>query len=97
MTGGTTTHSCELSLEPSKVTDESLDHRLPSGWSEALPQNSRGGGSGATGFGVVPYDRVRDGIHDFEVFHKGPSSDMVAVSRVTPSTEPARLGIAEDR
>ena len=37
-----------------------------------------------------------DGINDFEVVRKGAGSDLVVVSWVTPSTEPALWGIVED-
>ena len=94
-----TTHcwTLDLFLEPHEVTDESVDHPLPNGWSEVHPHSSWDGGSGVGDFGVIPCDRVGDRIHDFEVFRERAGGDLVAVSWITPSTEPARPRITEDR
>ena len=103
---GTSTHNhtLELSLEPLKVTDVSLDQRLLTGWSEVLPHFTRRRGSTVTEgvsdiidlHGVAPPDFVGDRIGDFEVVRKGTSGDLEIIIRVAPSTEPTRRGIVED-
>jgi len=96
-------YTLELGLEPLKITDIPLDQRLPSCGSDVLPQGVCSGrsvvfeGIGIVeSCGVVPSNPVGDGVDDFEVLGKGPSGDLVIVSRVAPPTEPALWGIVED-
>ena len=93
----------ELSLETLVVTNVSADHRLLTGRSKIVPDSTRSGrGAIAEGIriaarsGEVPSDLVRDGVGDREVFCEGTGGDLVIVSWVTPSTEPAGRGIVED-
>ena len=92
-----------MSLETLVVTNVSADQRLLTSWSEVVPDGTRSGrGAIAEGIrvaarsGEVPSDLVRDRVGDREVFCKGTGGDLVIVSRVTPSTEPAGRGIVED-
>jgi len=102
---GTSTHNCalKLSLEPPEVADVPTDQRLHAGRSEVVPERVWSGRSAVTkgigvsaACGVVPSDPVGDGINDLEVVRKCTGSDLVVVSWVAPSTEPARRGIVED-
>ena len=99
----TYTQTLEQSLEPLKVTNEPLDYRLSTGRSEEGPQIIRRDVSSVTEGvskiifrGVVPPERVGDGIGEFEGVRKGASSDLDIIIWVTPSTEPALRGVVED-
>ena len=103
---GASTHNCtlELSLEPPEVADVPIDQQIPAGRSEVGPESIRSTRSAVTKgirvgayCGVVPSDLVGDGVSDLEVVRKGTGGDLVIVSWVTPSTEPARRGRVEDR
>ena len=91
----THTWTLELSLERKEVADIPVYQRVPVSWSEALPGNSRGGGSDVTSFCVAPRDTVRGGIYDPEAFRKRASIDLVTVNGVTQSVKPTLPGLAE--
>ena len=100
------THNCtlKLSLEPPEVANVPTDHRLHAGRSEVCPEGFCRTRSAVTkgirvsaSVGVIPSERVGDGVNDLEVVRKCTGSDLVVVSRVAPSTEPARRRIVEDR
>ena len=103
---GASTYSwtLKLSLEPVEVTNVSADQRLLAGRGEVVPESIWSGRGAVTEgirvavpFGVVPSDLVGDRVDDLEVVCKGTGGDLVIVSRVTPSTEPAGRGVVEDR
>jgi len=94
---GISTHNraLELSLEPLKVTDISLDQRLLTGWSEVLPhfiwRRESAITEGVTDLGlhgVVPLDPVGDGIGNFEVVRKGTSANLEIAIRVAHPPSP---------
>jgi hypothetical protein len=89
-------------MEPTEVTDEPIDQRVPACRSEVVPEwkGSRRGAvtegiSDISPLGIVPSDFVGDGIRKWEVL-EGTTGDFIIVGRITVSTEPSGRGVIED-
>lgn len=103
---GTLTHNwaLELGLETLKVTDVGIYQRHLTFPSEIVPESiwsRRGAVAERIGTcaprSVVSPNLMRDRVSDFEVIGKGTGRDLIIVSWVTPSTEPAHRGVIKDR